>query len=213
MKCLFKGAVVCICMYTYVLCMSRYPMHHFATQTLASWASWRRSWGNQRNNTWQASWMQAVSACICMYLYHQQIGLRLFQIIFISIDYTRLFTIIADYFRLFTIISLRKVKRLFYIIALSPKRRLFHLFHYDYFTYIFRYILLRLLRLWALYLLKTIIHIILFEMYYYDYMFPSQHLDSCHIRRRRSPTMSYVMTYDIVCPTYDIVSYIAPTTS
>ncbi len=33
--------------------------------------------------------------------FHQQIGLRLFQIIFISIDYTRLFTIMHDYLRLF----------------------------------------------------------------------------------------------------------------
>ncbi len=39
------------------------------------------------------------------------------------------------------------------------------------------------------------------------------HLDSCHIRRRRSPTTSYVLTYDIVGQTYDGVSYIAPSTT
>jgi hypothetical protein len=66
---------------------------------------------------------------------HQQIGLRLFPIIFISIDSRRLFTIISDYFRL------QKTKRLYAIIASSPKRRLFHLLLYDYFNILSAYII------------------------------------------------------------------------
>ncbi len=55
----------------------------------------------------------------------------------------RLYAIIYDYSRLFTIILLQKPKWLYAIIALSPKRRLFHFLHYDDFTYFFRHILLR----------------------------------------------------------------------
>ena len=39
------------------------------------------------------------------------------------------------------------------------------------------------------------------------------HLDSCHIRYRTSPTISYVQTYDIVRPVLDVVCYIVYTIS
>jgi hypothetical protein len=72
---------------------------------------------------------------------HQQIGLRLFQIIFISLDYTRLFTIIYDYLRLF---------------HCENSNDYFTLLHYlqkdDYFTYF-----------------TTIISLIFFGTYYCDY--------------------------------------------
>ncbi len=64
----------------------------------------------------------------------------------------RLYAIISDYLRLFTIFLLQKPERLYAIIALSPKRRLFHLLHYDYFTYFFLHVLLRLLQLYHDYL-------------------------------------------------------------
>ncbi len=58
--------------------------------------------------------------------------------------------IMHDYFRLYAIILLRKLEQSYAIISLSQKRRLFHLFHYDYFTYYFRNILLRLLQLYTI---------------------------------------------------------------
>ncbi len=64
--------------------------------------------------------------------------------------FNRLFKIIHDYFRVYAIFLLQKPKRLYAIIALSPKRWLFLLFHYDYFTYFFRHILLRSLRLYTI---------------------------------------------------------------
>ena len=39
------------------------------------------------------------------------------------------------------------------------------------------------------------------------------HLDSCHIRYRMSHTISYVSTYDIVCPVLDVVYHIVCTIS
>ena len=39
------------------------------------------------------------------------------------------------------------------------------------------------------------------------------HLDSCHIRYRMSPTISYVWTYDIVCQVLDVVYHIVCTIS
>jgi hypothetical protein len=109
-------------------------------------------------------------------LRHEQIKLRLYSIVLISIDYTHYRTIIYDHFRLFSIILLQKPKRLLYaIIAFSPKRRLFHLLHYDYFTYLFRHIYYctycEYTRLCSLFLSQAILRIILFEMNYCDYCF------------------------------------------
>ncbi len=39
------------------------------------------------------------------------------------------------------------------------------------------------------------------------------HLDSCHLRCRTTPTMSYVSRHDIVGRTYDVVRHIARTMS
>ena len=43
--------------------------------------------------------------------------------------------------------------------------------------------------------------------------FQNTHLDSCHIRYRMSHTISYVWTYDIVCPVLDVVYHIVCTIS
>jgi hypothetical protein len=75
----------------------------------------------------------------------------------------------SDYFGLYAIIQLQLEipKRLYRdaIITISHKRRLFHLFHYDYFTYssCFRNIFLRFLRLY------TIVCIIFIASYYAHY--------------------------------------------
>ncbi len=91
---------------------------------------------------------------------HQQIGLRLYAIMFISIDYTRLFTNLYDYIRLYPIILLQIPKRLYAIISKD-----------DYFTYcttiISLFFFLRIL-LW-LSRLCTIMCIICFANYYTYY--------------------------------------------
>ena len=46
----------------------------------------------------------------------------------------------CDYISIIPIIFLQKLSWLYAIIALSPKRRLFHLLQYDYFTYCFWHI-------------------------------------------------------------------------
>ncbi len=101
--------------------------------------------------------------------WHQQTGLRLFPIIFISTYYTRLFPIISDYFRLFycktqTIIRdycIISQKTIISLVAL----RLFHLF----FSACIIAIIAIISRLFALCLSQGITFIILFEMYYCYY--------------------------------------------
>ncbi len=59
-------------------------------------------------------------------------------------DYTRLCLfqqIIRDYFRLFPIISDYSITKTKTIIRDHPKRRLFHLLHYNYFTFFPAYII------------------------------------------------------------------------
>jgi hypothetical protein len=78
---------------------------------------------------------------------HQQIELRLglYAIVFLSIDYTRSCTIISDYMiRDYSTTKTRTIIRNYFIIS---QKTIISLFHYDYFTYLFRNILLRLLRL------------------------------------------------------------------
>ena len=73
--------------------------------------------------------------------------LRLYAIIFISIYYTRLFTIIPDFSitktQLETIILVRDHRIMTIALSPSPKRRIFNLLHYDYFTYVFQHKLLQ----------------------------------------------------------------------
>ena len=95
---------------------------------------------------------------------HQQIELRLYAIMFFSIDYTRLCTIISDYTRLFYYKNSNDYTRLFHYLTKD-----------DYFTYFTTIISLIFFgtyycdycdytRLCALVLLQAIICIILFEM-------------------------------------------------
>ena len=107
---------------------------------------------------------------------------------FISIDCNALYAIMHDYFGLYPIILLQlekpNLKRLYAIISLSHKRRLFHLFHYDYFTYCFRNILLR----FKLYMIICIIFIAsyyahyLFEMNSCDFFFRANYAYYAHYR-------------------------------
>ncbi len=58
---------------------------------------------------------------------HQQIGVLLYQIIFISLYYTHYDTIIFHYDTIISLIYLQMSRLLFFIISLAPKGLLFHL--------------------------------------------------------------------------------------
>ena len=114
---------------------------------------------------------------------HQQIELRLYAIMFFSIDYTRLCTIISDYTRLFYYKNSNDYTRLFHYLTKD-----------DYFTYFTTIISLIFFRtyycnycdytqLCALFLSQAIICIILFEMSYCDYCFQSQLCALCALLR------------------------------
>ena len=79
---------------------------------------------------------------------HQQIGVLLYQIIFISLYYTHYDTIIFHYDLIISLICLLMSGLLFFIISLAPKGLLFHLWQFYYFTYFYPH------RLWQLLLLS-----------------------------------------------------------
>ena len=115
---------------------------------------------------------------------HQQIGVLLYHIIFISLYYTHYDTIIFHYDTIISLIFLQMSRLLFFIISIAPKGLLFHLWHFYYFTYFFPHWLLLLLLLSHYYLhylyLKllfllsfsvTIILLICFRIYYIYYYY------------------------------------------
>ena len=114
--------------------------------------------------------------------HHQQTGVLLFHIIFISLYYTYYDTIIYHYDTIISLIFLQMSKLLFFIISLFQKGLLFHLWHFYYFTYFYQHKLLLLLLLSHYYLhyvcawllsqlsfLKSIIRIIGFSKHYHHF--------------------------------------------
>jgi hypothetical protein len=97
---------------------------------------------------------------------HQQTGVLLFNIIFISLNYTYYDTIIYHYDTIISLIFLQRSRLLFFIISLSQKGLLFHLWQFYYFTYF--------ININYCYH-HTIIWIIFTSNWYYDY-FPFRRL-------------------------------------
>ena len=119
-----------------------------------------------------------------MFTFHQQTGVLLFHIIFISLYYTHYDTIIFHYDTIISLIFLQMSRLLFFIISLSQKGLLFHLWHFYYFTYFYQHTILLLLQLshyysnyfyikllWQLSFSKTIITIISVRIFFFNYCY------------------------------------------
>ena len=115
---------------------------------------------------------------------HQQTGVLLYHIIFISVYYTHYDTIIFHYNTIISLIFLQTSRLLIFIISLSPEGLLFHLWHFYYFTNFYQHKLLLLFHLWHYYLhyfyiklllllsfSKTFITLIFVRIYYCYYCY------------------------------------------